>query len=197
MKPVLAAVAMFVFLFNAPHAIAGFVFSYEQAGSTIASDCPPGFPAQPLCTDIVATGDANDVPDVIPGHWIVQLQGRVLNFMGSGTFVFDDPSAADNDFFGTWTNVLFPPNASGVAHTTFEWVVTGGTGLFAGLTGRGSSVGDVVIVPAPVAACDRAQPGLGSFCDAGQFHIPEPGTLLLLAFAMTAALCARRRQRSR
>ena len=197
MKRALAAFAMFVCLSSVPHAIAGILFSYEQAGSTIANDCPPGFPPQPICADIVATGDANDVPDVIPGHWIVTLQGRVLNFVGSGTFLFDDPSPADNDFFGTWTNVLFPPDASGVAHTTFDWIVTGGTGIFAGLSGRGTSEGDVVIVPAPVAACDRAQPGLGSFCDAGQFHIPEPATLLLLGFAMAAALSGRRRQRGR
>lgn len=196
MKRILAAVAVVVGLLNAQPALAAFIFSYEQAGGTIPSDCPLGFPPQPLCVDIVATGDANDVPDVIPGHWTVTLQGRVLNFLGSGTFLFDDPSPADNDFFGTWTNVLFPPNASGVAHTTFQWIVTGGTGIFAGLSGMGTSAGDVVIVPVPVAACDRAQPGYGSYCDAGEFRIPEPETLLLALLAITAVLLTRRRRSS-
>ena len=176
-------------------ATAGIVFNYEQIGSTVPSDCPPGFPAQPLCSIIDATGIANDVPNGIPGEWSVTLHGQVLFFAGTGTFSFDDVSSADNDFFGTWTNVLFAPNASGIAHTTFEWTVTGGTGIFTGLSGFGTSMGDVVIAPAGfdtqgvpifVAACPGAQPGVGSYCDSGRFVIPEPGTLMLLLAAALA-----------
>ena len=185
-------------------AAAGIVFNYEQIGSTVPSDCAPGFPAQPLCTVIDATGIANDVPNVIPGEWQVTLHGQVLFFAGTGTFSFDDASSANNDFFGTWINVLFPPNASGVAHSTFEWIVTGGTGIFAGLSGFGTSVGDVVIAPAGfdsegapifVAACPGAQPGIGSYCDSGRFVIPEPETLTLtLAAALAAGITFRRRR---
>jgi len=182
-------------------AAAGIVFNYEQTGSTVPSDCPPGFPAPPLCNIIDATGIANDVPNVIPGEWSVTLHGQVLFFAGTGTFLFDDVSTANNDFFGTWTNVLFPPNVSGIAHTTFEWTVTGGTGIFAGLSGFGTSMGDVVVAPAGfdsdgvpifVAACPGAQPGLGSYCDRGFFVIPEPGTLMLLLTAAFAAAIGRR-----
>ena len=174
-------------------AAAGVVFNYEQIGSTSVSDCPPQFPAPPLCNIIDATGIANDVPDVIPGEWLVTLHGQVLFFQGSGNFSFDDVSPSNNDFFGTWTNVLFPPDPSGVAHSIFQWVVTGGTGIFAGGSGFGTSVGDVVIAPAGfdpqgmpifVAACPEAQPGLGSYCDRGRFVIPEPGTLMLLLAAL-------------
>ena len=190
--PVVFAAALFV-----SPAMAGIVFTYEQAGSTIPSDCAPGFPPQPLCSVIDATGIADDVPNVIPGQWLVTLHGQVLFFAGTGTFLFDDVSAANNDFLGTWTNVLFPPNATGIAHSTFEWIVTGGTGIFAGLSGFGTSSGDVVIAPAgfdsqglPIfaAACPGAQPGLGSYCDRGSFTIPEPGTLLLLAAALAGLL---------
>jgi hypothetical protein len=178
-------------------------FDYEQFGSTIATDCPGGVPPQPLCTMIDATGDANDVPDVIPGHWVVHLQGQVLFFMGAGTFSFDDPSPANNDFFGTWTNVLFPPDpVSGIAHSTFQSVVTGGTGIFAGGVGTGASEGDVVVAPfgfdqqgLPLfgAACDQAPPGLGSYCDRGRFVITEPASLPLLALALAVVIAARRR----
>jgi hypothetical protein len=179
-------------------------FDYEQFGSTIVTDCPGGVPPQPLCAMIDATGDANDVPDVIPGHWLVHLQGQILFFMGAGTFSFDDPSAANNDFSGTWTNVLFPPDpVSGFAHTTFQWVVTGGTVIFAGRVGTGASEGDVVVAPfgfdqqgLPLfnAACDQASPGLGSYCDRGRFVIAEPALLPLLGLALAAAMAARRRR---
>ena len=195
------SIALVAALIASP-AAAGIIFNYEQIGSTVPSDCPPGFPAQPLCSIIDATGIANDVSNVIPGEWSVTLHGQVLFFAGSGTFSFDDVSSANNDFFGTWTNVLFPPNASGIAHSTFEWIVTGGTGIFAGLSGFGTSMGDVVIAPAgfdlegvPIfaAACPGAQPSLGSYCDRGLFVIPEPGTLLLLLAATFAAATGRRR----
>ena len=189
------SIALVAALLASP-ATAGIVFNYQQIGSTIPSDCGPGFPAQPLCSIIDATGIANDVPNVIPGEWQVTLHGQVLFFAGSGTFSFDDMSSANNDVFGTWTNVLFPPNASGLAHTTFEWTVTGGTGIFAGLSGFGTSMGDVVIAPAGfdeqgnpifIAACPGAQPGIGSYCDSGRFVIPEPGTLMLIFAAAAAA----------
>ena len=190
---------------SASPAAAGIMFNYEQIGSTIPSDCPPGLPAPPLCNVIDATGVANDVPNVIPGEWLVTLHGQILFFAGTGTFSFDDVSAANNDFFGTWSNVLFPPSASGIAHTTFEWTVTGGTGIFAGLSGFGTSTGDVVIAPAGfdsqgvpifVAACPGTQPGLGSYCDRGLFLIPEPGTLMLLLAAALAGVPWRRRSAS-
>ena len=189
------SIALVAALIASP-AAAGIVFNYAQIGSTVPSECPPGFPAPPLCNIIDATGIANDVPNAIPGEWSVTLHGQVLFFAGTGTFSFDDLSSANNDFFGTWTNVLFPPNASGLAHTTFEWTVTGGTGIFAGLSGVGTSMGDVVIAPAGfdseggpifVAACPGAQPGIGSYCDSGRFVIPEPGTVMLLLAAALAA----------
>ncbi|HEY1328249.1 MAG TPA: PEP-CTERM sorting domain-containing protein [Casimicrobiaceae bacterium] len=204
MKRLLAAVAT-VALSIAPPAFAGLVFDYEQAGGTVVTDCAPGFPPQPLCAMIDANGEADDVPDVIPGQWLFHLQGQVLFFTGRGTFSVDDPSPANNDFLGTWTNVLFMPNAMGVAHSTFQWVVTGGTGLFAAGRGHGVSSGDVVVAPFAfdsqgqplfAAACDRAAPGLGSYCDAGTFFIPEPPALLLLAIACAIATGARRRRGS-
>jgi hypothetical protein len=198
----LLAITVITLLFSSP-AAASIVFSYQQSGSTIPTNCPPGFPAQPLCSIIDATGVANDTPDSIPGQWSVTLHGQVLFFEGTGTFLFDDGSAADNDFFGTWTNVLLPPDASGIAHSIFEWTVTGGTGLFAGMTGFGASMGDVVIAPAGfdpqgnpifVAACPGAQPGIGSYCDQGQFtlKVPEPGTALLLTAALLGGFWRRR-----
>ena len=78
-------VALAAALISSP-AAAGIVFNYEQIGSTSVSDCPPQFPAPPLCIIIDATGIANDIPDVIPGQWLVTLHGQVLFFQGSGNF---------------------------------------------------------------------------------------------------------------
>ena len=55
---------------SASPAAAGIMFNYEQIGSTIPSNCPPGFPAPPLCNVIDATGVANDVLNVIPGRMV-------------------------------------------------------------------------------------------------------------------------------
>ena len=175
-------------------------FSYTQFGSTIPSDCPGGIPPQPLCTVIDVTGAANDLGDVIPGQWAVTMHGTVLFGVGSGTFLFDDTSAANNDFFGTWTNVLFPPDpVTGIAHTDFQWIVTGGTGIFAGGTGFGESEGDVVVAPSAtggfLAACPDAQPGIGSYCDRGTFVIAEPATLALAILGCLLATAVIRRGR--
>ena len=199
----LFSVALVAALSASPAVAAPIVFSYEQVGSTIPTECGPGFPAPPLCNVIHATGIANDMLDTIPGQWSVTLDGQVLFFAGTGTFLFDDPSPANNDFFGSWTNQLLPPNALGIAHSIFEWTVTGGSGIFAGQSGFGFSEGDVVVAPAGfdpqgmpifVAACSAAQPGIGSYCDSGRFVIPEPATITLLLGAALASIGPLRRR---
>ena len=156
----------------------------------------------PACVVLDVFGTANDVGDAIPGIWNYTAQGQVLFGLGSGNFMFDDVSAQNNDFFGTWTNVLMPPDLStGIAESFFQYIVTGSSGnLPAGATGVGASSLDVVVAPfafdngVPIfaAACDGAPARIGSFCERGSFTIPEPNTLALLGVALLGLFGRRR-----
>jgi len=106
--------------------------------------------------------------------------------------------------------VLGAPDASGIAEADFTYQVLGGTGMFAGMTGSGTSVVFVLVGGPPAqatgagiqatVACDLDPNGaVGSYCEVGQFTIgavPEPATLSLLALGAMAALGTRRRRRS-
>lgn len=178
-------------------------FDFTSTGQVVASDCGFPLPPQPLCVDIAGPAQANDVPDAIPGSWVTTLAGQVLFFVGNGTFYYDDPSVANNDFFGTWHDVLGAPDASGIAQADFTYVVLGGSGIFAGLTGSGTSIVHVVVAPAgfdpngaPIfaAACPGSPAGIGGFCESGHFDITEPQTAALLALAAFALRLASRRR---
>jgi hypothetical protein len=177
-------------------------FDFESTGVTLPGDCAfPPLP-QPLCVEIAGGGSGNDVPDAIPGTWTTTLAGQILFFAGTGVFRYDDPSPADNDFFGTWTDVLGAPSPAGIARADFRYVVSGGSGMFAGRSGSGTSAIDVVIAPsgfdasgAPIfgAACPGGPSGIGAYCERGRFTIPEPPVLLLLLVALLGTIAGQRR----
>jgi hypothetical protein len=178
-------------------------FNFETIGFTIPSDCTDPPVPLPACAVLDVFGTTNDIGDFIPGTWDYTAHGQVLFGMGSGTFLFDDPSAADNDFFGTWSNVLTPPDAAtGIAQSFFEYDITGGRGIFIGASGSGTSSLDVVVAPFDVvdgiplfaAACPGAPARIGSFCERGTFSIPEPHPLALTASALLIALSAQKRR---
>ena len=205
MRRLLCIGATALLLVAAAPAYALVAFDFSGMGTVAALDCPPGFPPQPLCVDINGPGVANDVPDTIPGSWTTSLLGRILFFAGSGTFSYDDPSAANNDFFGTWQDVLGAPDASGIAQALFTYQVLGGSGIFAGLTGTGTSIVDVVVAPAgfdnaglPIfaSACAGGPSGVGAYCENGHFAIDEPATLALVSLTLVAGALARRGRKS-
>lgn len=180
----------------------GFGFEFEDFGFAVPSDCNNGIPF-PACAVIdVFASTANDLPDTIPGNWTFSEHGQVLFGQGAGMFLFDDPGPTNNDFFGTWTNVLSPPDGNGVSTSVFHYTVTGGSGMFAGLAGAGES--DLTVVTAPVlgtsdvfvAACGAVAPGLGGFCERGAFVIPVPPTIALsvAGLALLAGAVARGRR---
>jgi len=168
-------------------------FNFETIGFANPSDCtepPVPFPA---CVVLEVFGTTNDVGDAIPGTWNYTAHGQVLFGLGSGTFIFDDASAQNNDFLGTSTNVLTQPDPdTGIAQSFFQYVVTGGSGIFSGASGFGTSSLDVVVAPfgfdngVPIfaAACPGAPARIGSFCERGSFTIPEPSTAALLGVAL-------------
>jgi hypothetical protein len=210
MRPILTAFAA-IALLAAPSASA-ISFDFEDTGTIAVTDCVTPAVPPPACLVLDGLATANDVPDIIPGIWQWSAHGQVLFGVGTGTEDFLDPSPANNSFSTTWTNVVgLPDPLTGIARADFQYLVVASHGLFAGNTGTGTSVVDVVVAPFAFTpegvpqfgpACEGGPAGFGAFCERGSFLIPEPGArplaIVALAIAWLAAgNRARRRWRPR
>jgi hypothetical protein len=159
---------------------ASLMFAFETEGTTS--------PTNPACTDpfaacsFMATGAATATSGSIsplPGPWTFTTvfalveQLSPTTFRLAGTFSFDDPSAANNDFSGLVAGVF-----DAVTFTDNNmYRITAGSGLFAGGTGFGSSIVQII------------QQGPNqplAFTETGQFSIGEPGSLALLGLGVMA-----------
>ncbi len=127
-------------------------------------------------------------------------------YLGTGTFSF---THGPDSLEGTWTNVFVPaaPPAgcdaampfgdpdcwTAQSSATFDHVVTGGTGMFAGVTGTGTSLVHVLTGFPP----GNVDPAVGSpYAENGEFvlwQVPEPAALALLTIGLTTGMCRRRR----
>jgi len=161
----------------------GIVISVTGSGQVLPGvDCPLP-PALPLDCELTATGTYLDTTGIY-GPWIFTSpfmtfsanQPSPTQFLNAGTFVYDDPSPANNDFFGSFTGV-FDASTFIALHS---YVITGGAGVFAGASGTGT--GSVQINP------------YLTYVETTRFHVPEIGTLALLLAGLVAVFVERRRK---
>lgn len=151
-------------------------FTFTGQGQVI----PTGAPSPSGDLPLVVVNTTYDLPGA--GIWSLQ-SGFVFNLVtgaGTGSFQF---SQGTNSFFGTLTTQQAV--VAGTAGFEIGYSVTGGTGQFAGVTGSGSSLTqllDPLTGPPPY---DYLEAGIMSL-------VPEPAALLLM-LAGVAGLAAWRR----
>jgi hypothetical protein len=144
------------------------------------------FPTQLTCTDpfdgceLTALGTATATSgnvSPLPGPWLFTAMFSLVEplsattFRTVGVFSFDDPSPADNDFSGLLEGVF-----DALAFTnSMLYEITSGSGLFANASGFGSSLIQVIFQ-------GENQPF--AFIERGEFDVPEPDALALLALGV-------------
>jgi len=140
--------------------------------------CPPP-PALPLSCDITALGQAETIAGDMFSPWQFQSVFQISGvFAITGMFAFDDPSSANNDFFGTITGLFDPSTFSSM----IDYVVTGGSGVFASARGFGSGRVQIIL-------SDEGPP---TYVERGRFSIPEPSAVALLLGALLVIGASRR-----
>ncbi len=181
----------------APIATAGSIdFNFSTEGTLDKDGC--GI----LCYTLHTSGTAYDFSDDVPGTSSWAFNG-FMTFFGSpwlgGTdptsptsWSFTDAGGGGNNLSGTFS-WLFLPDSLGDHAGTAHYDITGGSGLFAGATGVGSSVISIT----------KWYSGLPEFLEVGTMRVrssptavPEPGlTSLVAAGLMMVGFVSWRRRR--
>ena len=114
---------------------------------------------------------------------VVNADGTSPN---KGTFTFSLPGG--DKFIGTFVGTIFPPTQQGDTTFALTYTITGGTGIFAGATGTGTSAGALNAFTGVYT--DRITLTITT-----PTPIPEPTTLLLLGTGLACLASGVKRRR--
>lgn len=143
-----------------------------------------GAPPNALIGGIVGTGTSSlGVFTTVESNCLNPITGSL--FDGRFSFRFADGST----LFGTAAGTVVLPPVGGSTTNKFVYIVTGGTELFAGATGRLDVAGVVRFDPDGTTS--------NAFTYSGTINtVPEPSTLLLVGAGLAGVAVAARRRRA-
>jgi hypothetical protein len=190
-RTVLTKLAAAALLFVPPAAVRAQVIPFT--GTRTAENIPVpapnvgrcGAPPNTLISGIFGTGTSNlGAFTTVESNCLNPVTGSLFN--GLFTFQF----ATGSTLFGTATGTVALPPVNGTTTNVFEYLITGGTGLYAGGAGRLQVNGVVRFNPDGTTG--------NTFTYSGSFStVPEPSAVLVLGVGLVgAAATARQRRRA-
>jgi hypothetical protein len=142
-----------------------------------------GAPPSTLISGIFGTGTSNlGAFTTVESNCLNPITGSLYN--GLFTFQFTNGST----LYGTATGTVALPPVNGTTTNVFEYLITGGTGLYANAAGRLEVNGVVRFNPDGTTG--------NTFTYNGSFStVPEPSTVLLVGLGLVGVVAAPRKRR--